>query len=466
MTQHRILLAAVTAAALAAGPPDAAARLRRMVVVGDSILAGFSSGGLVGRSDAGQIHSAPAFVARRARVGLPQPLMSAPGVPPQLMIVDANGNGQLDPGDVRRTDSSIGSRARPVRTARNLAVPGEDSESVFQEIDPASVVRRLIRGDSVHGRDLLKFLILGVPPRSGDVSQVTRARDLRPGFVMVWLGNNDVLDMATSTNPAAVGDPAQFGRRFRRLLDELADTAAPMAVANLPDVTGIAALRRAAGEVTSCRQGDGSLRPVAADELLSIDLERSQLPIPACNAILGPAEQAQVRATILAFNAEIAAAIAEVEQRRGVAVAPVDMFAFFDQARAQGIDVDGDGASELTTGYLRGLFSLDGIHPTRTGNALIANAFITAINQRLGEAIPPVDVARVAALDRLVGNPFRPVGEPPFALIGNEDANELDGFFDQLFDRISRRAQDFGNDVGDLGRDFFNRFRRFFRDLF
>jgi hypothetical protein len=141
------------------------------------------------------------------------------------------------------------------------------------------------------------------------------------------------------------------------------------------------------------------------------------------------------------------------------------MFAFFDQAHAQGIDVNGDTAPDLTAGYLGGLFSLDGIHPTRTGNALIANAFIAAINQRFGEAIPPVDVARVAANDRLVGNPFRPAGEPPFALIG-DDANELDGFFDQLFDRISRRAQDFGNDVGDLGREFFNRFRRFFRDLF
>ena len=32
-----------------------------------------------------------------------------------------------------------------------------------------------------------------------------------------------------------------------------------------------------------------------------------------------------------------------------------------------------------------GIFSLDGVHPTRTGNALIANAFIDAINTRFGE---------------------------------------------------------------------------------
>ena len=167
----------------------------------------------------------------------------------------------------------------------------------------------------------------------------------------------------------------------------------------------------------------------------------------------------------MAFNAEIAAAIAGVEQDRGVSIVPVDMFTFFDQARAQGVDIDGDGAADITTGYLGGLFSLDGIHPTPTGNALIANAFIAAINQRFGNSIQPVNVARVAARDGLVNNRFRPAGEVPFGILG-DDSNELEGFFDQLFDRISRRAQDFGNDAGDLGRDFFSRFRRFFRDLF
>src|SRR5262249_49796852 len=229
------------------------------------------------------------------------------------------------------------------------------------------------------GRDVLKFLILGVPPSSDSVSQVTRARDdLRPSFLMVWLGNNDVLDMATETSPDAVTlDPAQFGQRLSRLLTALADAKAGMAVANLPDVTGIAALRRAAGEVTSCRQSDGTLRPVAADDLLSINLPRSELPVPPCTDVLGPTERDLVRAKIMAFNAEIAAAIADTEQRRGVEIASLDTFGLFDQLR-QGVDVDGNGTVDLTTGYLGGIFSLDGIHPTRTGDALIANAFIAS----------------------------------------------------------------------------------------
>src|SRR5262249_17695960 len=344
-----------------------------------------------------------------------------------------------DPGEVRRTTDDLGSRRRPGQVVRNLAVPGEDVISVFDEISPTVIARRLVTGDQVQGRDVLKFLILGVPPRSDSVSQVTRAQDLSPTFILVWLGNNNVLDMATNTNPDAVSmDATDFGRRFRRLLNNLADTGAGMAVANLPDVTGIAALRHAAPDVTSCRAADGSVRPVAADDLLSIDLPRSQLPVPSCADVLTAAERDRVRATVMAFNAEIAAAITETEQQRSVDIAPVDTFTLFDQLRQEGGDVDGNGTADLSTGYLGGAFSLDGVPPTRTANAMIANAFIDGINQRFGDTIPRVDIARVASNDPFVGNRFRPAGEPPFGLIGPDETNDVADFFDQVSDDVSR----------------------------
>ncbi len=456
-------LVAIGATSVYAGDP----RMRRLVVVGDSLLAGFSSGGFVSSGHAGQVDSAPAFVARRAGVSLPQPFMTSPGVPSQLVISDANGNGQLDPGDVRRTTDSIGTRARPIRRVRNLAVPGEDTQSVFDGISSRVIARQLFNGDNVDGRDVLKFLVLGLPPTSDAVSQVTRARDdLRPTFLMVWLGNNDVLDMATEASPDAVTlDPSDFGQRFSRLLNALADTNAGMAVANLPDVTGIAALRRAAGEVTSCRQADGTLRAVAADDLLSINLPRSELPVPPCTAVLGPTERDLVRAKIMAYNAEISTAIADTEQRRGVEIASVDTFALFDQLRQQGADVDGNGVADVATGYLGGVFSLDGIHPTSTGDALIANAFIAAINQRFGDAIPPVDLARVARRDSLVNNPFRPGGEVPFGVIASDDVDPQ-GFFNGIADRVSRGAKNFQGDVSGPAKNLFNRIKHFFKGLF
>ena len=450
------VLASVLACVILASSAEAGvSRLRRMVVVGDSLLAGFGSGGFVGAGRPGQVDSAPAFVARRAHVKLPLPLMSDPGVPAQLGIVDANRNGQLDPGEVRRQDSGLGFRDDPEARARNLAVPGEDMVSVFQTISPQDIAGQLVSG-SPNGRDILKFLVLGLPLQSDPVSQLSRARDIAPSFLLVWLGNNDVLDMATNTNPGAATLGANdFGNRFRGLLDALADTRAGMAVANLPDPTGIAALRRAAGEVTSCHKADGTMQAVASDDLLSIDLDRSLLPTPPCGKVLDAAERAQVRATVIAFNAEIAAAIADTEQRRGVSIASVDTFAAFDQLQAAGVDLDGNGTPDLTTRYLGGIFSLDGIHPTRTGNAIIANAFIDAINARFGEAIPRVDVARVAARDRLAHSRFRPAGEPPFGLIGDGQSDDIESFFTHEFDNVQNGINDIRDKLEHRLGDFF-----------
>src|SRR5262245_9688661 len=151
----------VVALMLAATPSYAAhARFRRMVVVGDSILAGFGSGGFVANGPVGQIYSAPAYVARRAGVSFRQPLMSKPGVPAPFVIDDANGNGQLDPGDVRRTTDAIGSRARPIKVARNLAVPGEDLKSVFDGISTGVVARGLVGGVQVRGGVVGRFVVV------------------------------------------------------------------------------------------------------------------------------------------------------------------------------------------------------------------------------------------------------------------------------------------------------------------
>jgi lysophospholipase L1-like esterase len=444
--------------ALAATAADArTARLRRLVVVGDSLLAGFGSGGLVERGRPGQKDSPAAFVARRARVRLPLPAVTKPGVPPPLVIRDQNGNGRLDPGEVRRTKAGAGFRDDTDRRAWNLAVPGEDMRSVFDEISPTSLAGDVVGGGGVQGRDLLKLLILGFPLRAESVSQPSLARELDPTFILVWLGNNDVLPMATETNPSAVTmSHEDFRSGFRRLLGALADTGAEMAVANLPDVTNVAALRHAAGEVTQCRTAAGAIEPVASDDLLSIDLDRALLPVPPCGKVLRSAERARIRATVAGFNDEIAQAIADVERTRGVAIAPVDVFALVDRF-LDGIDVNGDGTADVRGGYLGGLFSLDGVQPTRTGYAVLANAFIEAIDARFGESIPTVRLARVARRDPLAHSRFRPAGEPPFGVI-DPGSQDVASSFDLLFQRIEDDAADFGSEIEEALSDFFNPF--------
>ena len=444
----------VVSTAWTAGAQPPSARLRRMVVVGDSLLAGFGSGGLVATGRPGQRDSVPAFIARRAHVPLRQPLMDSPGVPPQLRIVDANRNGMLDPGEVRRTQDGLGFRSDTDHRARNLAVPGEDSASVFDTISPEDVAGEIASGNP-DGRDVLKFLILGLPLRSGGVSQITAARDLNPTFILVWIGNNDLLNMATMTNPSALTlTPAQFGDRYRRLLGQLADTGAGMAVANLPDPTHAAALRHAATDVTACRTPDGATHPVAPDDLLSIDLDPRLLPVPPCGKVLDATERAAVRGTVDAFNAQIAAAVQETSAARGVRITLVDVAGAIDTIARDGVDVNGDGTPDVTTRYLGGLFSLDGIHPTRTGNAILANLFIQAIDGAFGETIPQVNVARVASRDPLAHSRFRPASDPPFGLI-NENDDELEAFFTNIYDDIARHADELRHDLKDLFSNIF-----------
>jgi lysophospholipase L1-like esterase len=455
-----VLLAAATLLAATDVSAERVFRLRRLVIVGDSLLAGYSSSGFVRFGRAGQVDSAPAFIARRAHVRLPQPLMDRPGVPPQLRIVDDDRDGTLDPGEVRMTSTGIGFRADPDVQVRNLAVPGEDTASVFEEIAAEDVGEQIISGD-VEGRDVLKYLILGLPTRNGSVSQVKRARALNPSFIIIWIGNNDLLGMATRTNPAAESlGPFEFGERIRRLLFELSSTGADMAIANLPDPVGIASLRRAAGEVTSCRQPNGTTVPVADDDLLSIDLDTSLLPVPPCDEVLDAGERAIIRDRVVAFNTQLALAAQQVEANQGVNIAVVDMFSRFETLGRDGVDLDNDGSPDVTTRYLGGVFSLDGIHPSRTGNALIANEFIAAINARFGEAIPAVDVAKAARRDPLAHSRFRPAGEVPFGLIGGP-GDELENELEESFDRIERRA----TRLGDRLERFFDRLGDFFDDF-
>jgi hypothetical protein len=60
------------------------------------------------------------------------------------------------------------------------------------------------------------------------------------------------------------------------------------------------------------------------------------------------------------------------------------------------------GGQKLTTDFMGGLFSLDGVHPTNTGYAIIANEFIKTMNGSLRADIPYVSVEQVSETDPLI----------------------------------------------------------------
>jgi hypothetical protein len=107
--------------------------------------------------------------------------------------------------------------------------------------------------------------------------------------------------------------------------------------------------------------------------------------------VLDRYEAAYIRASIEAFNEIIRKTVEElnVGEKR---LALVDAHALVEQVH-EGMYVDG---IQVDASYVQGgFFSLDGLFPTGQGNALIANAFIEAINETFdGVSIPPADFTR------------------------------------------------------------------------
>ena len=94
-----------------------------------------------------------------------------------------------------------------------------------------------------------------------------------------------------------------------------------------------------------------------------------------------------MKTTVASYNQTLATLAAS----KGFAI--VDINTFFNNVAANGIVVDG---TKFTAEFVNGgLFSLDGVHPSNQGYAIVANEFIKAINLKWGSNIPPINVATV-----------------------------------------------------------------------
>jgi lysophospholipase L1-like esterase len=100
--------------------------------------------------------------------------------------------------------------------------------------------------------------------------------------------------------------------------------------------------------------------------------------------ILIPTEIAELRAATESYNGTIAA----VASSKGLAI--VDANALMTRLATTGIT---SNSYTLTSALVFGqAFSLDGVHPTARGYALIANEFVKAINTTYGSNLPPVNI--------------------------------------------------------------------------
>jgi len=117
------------------------------------------------------------------------------------------------------------------------------------------------------------------------------------------------------------------------------------------------------------------VNPTGTAEIPLILTGQQQGPI-SDSGVLSAAEVVTVQGQVTAFNQVIAA------QASAAHATLVDINALFNQLFATGLTINGYTGN---ASFLGGFFALDGIHPTNTGYAQIANTFIDAMNaQRLG----------------------------------------------------------------------------------
>jgi lysophospholipase L1-like esterase len=106
--------------------------------------------------------------------------------------------------------------------------------------------------------------------------------------------------------------------------------------------------------------------------------------------VLIPSEIAQIKVATDAYNVSIKA----IADAKGLAF--VDAKAIMDKLSTTGIV--GNNFTMTSTYVFGGSFSLDGVHPSPRGYALISNAFIDAINSKYSSTLKKVDLGKYRIL--------------------------------------------------------------------
>ena len=420
ISRLRAVMSITSAALLAAiAPPPgrtaATVDFTRLVVVGDGFAAGEANGTLFD----GQ--AAPVPLSLGQQESLAAHLGAAMGTPvvfPRIEYPGRFGRNQvmLKPGycefeaDAFTVGFGLGGRVDPFEIPNVVAVPEQRARDALDrrwDINPLDLSTVDTVEDLILG---LPFAFLAAPP----ASQVETALAQSPTFAVVWLGNEDLLGSVRDGHADGLTPPPEFRDAIEEVLDSLDSAGAGVAVANIPDPTVLPLFMpepELFGWLVEHRDPEDSevshdgirillgvprrgymlrtFQAFASVEGVGDGIQPAPLP---GSLFLSAREVRRIRLAVRRYNA----AIAEAAAARGVPV--VDLHGLFEGWRREGVDA---GGKHLTTGFLGGLFGLDGVHPTNSGHALIAAEILDAINRACGTDLAPPDVDAVVAGDPL-----------------------------------------------------------------
>jgi hypothetical protein len=243
-------------------------------------------------------------------------------------------------------------------------------------------------------------------------------------FFSIFIGNNDVLTYALAGGAAdSITAPPYFSAVMDLIVGTMTAKGAKGILGNIPDVTNIpyfttvpyngltldatqaAGLSAAyaplgisfsAGSnafIIADPSALGGKRKIKAGELVLLSIPQDSLKCAGWGSlkaipnqyVLTETEIADIRTAVVAYNAKIKS----LADAKGLAFVDVNDF----MARVKG-GIVYNGIALSTTFVSGGAFSLDGVHLTPIGNAMLANEFIKAINAKYGSTVPQVDATK------------------------------------------------------------------------
>jgi lysophospholipase L1-like esterase len=370
------------------------------VFLGDSLTAGYQSGSLL---DTLQVHGWAPLVAKQAGFNIVQPLIAYPGAPNVLQLVSVGPPPVITPvcppsGTPSVCGSTTG-RDNFATQVTDLAVPGAVLNDVMNAVP--------VLNPTPESQAQLVQLVLGFPGFGyGEaLSQLGFAIKAQPTTIFLWIGNNDALIADLTGMPSSMTSVANFTTQYQALMTQLTTmTPAHLVIGNIPDVTQVPYLTPAALVLGEYSQATGLptsvlsvlfgivpgdyVNPTGLAQISTI-LATKKGPITDAG-VLSAAEVVTVQAQVTAFNQVIA------QQAQAAGATLVDINTLFKQVSTSGLTINGYTG---TTTFLGGFFALDGIHPTNTGYAVVANKFIDTMNASFKSNIPDVALGPVAAAD-------------------------------------------------------------------
>jgi hypothetical protein len=365
------------------------AMFQRYVAMGNSISAGFQSGGI---NDSTQRQSYAVLVADAMRGDrFYYPSLNNPGCPPPFTNVFTGA--RVGTGSTGTTCLFRNAALPPY--VSNVAVPG------------AETIDMLVNGPApgTNSNPLTQLFL-------GGRTQVQAMMDATPTFVSVWAGNNDLLGAALAGDTTLATDTAAFRISYSQALDSIEATGAQailIAVGLGHSANNVVLPFFSRGTTWFGLAASGAFNPapftVAANcapprgdtVLVSFAygfglLATAQGGTPTtldCTAppVIEPAETRFLAVLQLRYNAIIQAQATA----RGFAYTDSVNFTLDSLAGIPNQFAPFPNTAAACSGSPFGLaFSCDGIHPNQATQLKIARKIIRAINAKYGSAIPAI----------------------------------------------------------------------------